>query len=237
MRISIKQRTKKLFPSLIKYREAFNSIYFQYLQAFDKKKFGYRGSESQIIVPAHIANPQNVFMYDRTRIQGHSKIITFTGKFIMKKFSGAAPGLTVVTGNHTPTVGIPYFLLPLSRVNDKEQDVIVEEDVWLGANVTLLAGVTVGRGAVVGACTVVTKSVPPYAVVVGNPAKIIAAKFTLDEILKHESLIYPEEERYSREFITTIYNRFFSDKRTIGLSLTEQNKKKYDEFLQAYNHY
>lgn len=66
----------------------------------------------------------------------------------MKKYSGAAPGLTVITGNHIPTVGIPHFMLPILRINESEKDVIVEEDVWLGANVTLLSGVTVGRGAV-----------------------------------------------------------------------------------------
>lgn len=49
----------------------------------------------------------------------------------------------------------------------------VENDVWIAAGVNILRGVTVGSGAIIGAGTVVTKDVPPYAVVVGNPGKVI----------------------------------------------------------------
>ena len=51
--------------------------------------------------------------------------------------------------------------------------VVIEKNVYLGANVTILPGVRIGEGAVVGAGSVVNKDVPPYAVVVGVPAKPI----------------------------------------------------------------
>jgi len=47
----------------------------------------------------------------------------------------------------------------------------IGDDVWIGFNAAVLKGVSIGRGAVVGACAVVTKDVPAYAVVVGNPAR------------------------------------------------------------------
>ena len=47
------------------------------------------------------------------------------------------------------------------------------DDAWIGMNVTILKGVTIGEGAIVGACSVVTKDVPAWTVVAGNPAKII----------------------------------------------------------------
>jgi galactoside O-acetyltransferase len=51
--------------------------------------------------------------------------------------------------------------------------IILENDVWIGANVVILKNVTLGEGCVVGAGSVVTKSVEPYAIVAGNPAKFI----------------------------------------------------------------
>jgi maltose O-acetyltransferase len=55
--------------------------------------------------------------------------------------------------------------------NVVSRPIVIEDDVWIGFNAAILKGVTVGRGAVIGACSVVTHDVPPYAVVVGNPAR------------------------------------------------------------------
>ena len=55
---------------------------------------------------------------------------------------------------------------------------------WIGINSTILSGVTIGDGAVIAACSVVTKNIPPYAIVGGNPAKIIKMRFTDHEIEK-----------------------------------------------------
>ncbi|CAG0966633.1 partial lipopolysaccharide O-acetyltransferase, partial [Anaerolineae bacterium] len=49
----------------------------------------------------------------------------------------------------------------------------IEDDVWIGARVTILPGVVIGKGAIIGAGAVVTKDVPPYAICVGNPARIL----------------------------------------------------------------
>ncbi|MBC8619337.1 hypothetical protein H8788_16470 [Parabacteroides faecis] len=220
MNTKIRKYLKKKFAPILRVKDAINTMRFHYLKGQNKKIFGYRAEESPISMPAHISNPQNVFMHDQTRIQGFSKIITYTGKFIMKKYSGAAPGLTVITGNHIPTVGIPHFMLPNLRINESEKDVIVEEDVWLGANVTLLSGVTIGRGAVVGACSVISKNVPPYAVVVGNPFRIIASKFTIEEIIDHEKILYPENERFSNKYLEDLFNTHFQNKKTIGKRLS-----------------
>lgn len=59
----------------------------------------------------------------------------------------------------------------------------IGNDVWIGRNVTLLKGVTVGDGAVIGTCAVVTKDVPPYAVVAGNPARVVKLRFA-DELIE-----------------------------------------------------
>ncbi|WP_316931260.1 DapH/DapD/GlmU-related protein [Chryseobacterium sp. P1-3] len=58
---------------------------------------------------------------------------------------------------------------------------MVEDEVWIGSNVIILSGVTLGKGSIIAAGSVVTKSVEPFSIVGGNPAKII--KFRLSENL------------------------------------------------------
>ena len=55
----------------------------------------------------------------------------------------------------------------------ESDSIILREGSWIGAGVIVLPGVTIGQNAVVGAGSVVTKSIPPFAVAVGNPAKVI----------------------------------------------------------------
>ena len=65
-------------------------------------------------------------------------------------------------------------------------DIIIENDVWIGAKSTIMSGVKISNGSVIGANSLVTKDVPPYAVVVGNPAKIVKFRFNPKQI---ESLL------------------------------------------------
>ncbi len=64
-----------------------------------------------------------------------------------------------------------------------EKEIVIGNDVWIGANAIILRGVNVSDGAVIGAGAVVTKDVPPYAIVAGNPAKVIKYRFS-DEMIK-----------------------------------------------------
>lgn len=52
-------------------------------------------------------------------------------------------------------------------------EIIIEDEAWIGANAVIVAGVTVGKHSIVAAGSIVTKDVPPYSIVVGNPAKLI----------------------------------------------------------------
>lgn len=61
-------------------------------------------------------------------------------------------------------------------------DVVIGHDVWIGDDAVILSGVTVGHGAVIAARTVVTKDVPPFAIVGGNPGQVIGYRFSDDEI-------------------------------------------------------
>lgn len=63
---------------------------------------------------------------------------------------------------------------------------IIGNDVWLGFRAVIMSGVKIGSGAVVGACAVVTKDVPPYSIVAGNPARVVKKRFEARQI---ESLL------------------------------------------------
>jgi len=56
-------------------------------------------------------------------------------------------------------------------------EIVVSDDVWIGHGATILSGVEIGQGAIVGARSVVTRDVPPYAIVCGNPARIAKYRF------------------------------------------------------------
>ena len=61
--------------------------------------------------------------------------------------------------------------------------IVVEDEAWIGSNAIVMSGVTIGKGAIVAAGAIVTKSVAPYAIVGGNPAKLIRYKFS-EEIIE-----------------------------------------------------
>jgi len=76
---------------------------------------------------------------------------------------------TVIWGrDHGTSIRKPMKCQPHNR-----RPINIGNDVWIGAHVTILKGISIGEGAVIGAGSVVTKNVPPLAIVGGNPAKVI----------------------------------------------------------------
>lgn len=78
--------------------------------------------------------------------------------------------------------GMPY------KLYDASQPLLIRttigSDVWIGEGVIIKAGITIGNGSVIGSGSVVTKDVEPYAIVAGNPAKLIRYRFSEDVIAK-----------------------------------------------------
>lgn len=161
--------------------------------------------------------PQNLYMEDNTRLQDFNNMISNHGKIIIKRYGVISSGCILIPGAHTPTVGVPQFLSIL-HINDIENTIIVGEDAWVGAGCILLSNSKIGRGAVVGAGSVVSKNIPPYAVVVGSPAKIVGVKFSIDQIMKHESILYPPNERMTKQELEDLFLKYYEGKRVIGTS-------------------
>ena len=84
--------------------------------------------------------------------------------------------------NWPGTEGIPYPQASQFGSNKSRGDITIGHDVWIGYGVKLFKGVTIGNGAVIGACSLVNKSVEPYTVVAGIPARPIRKRFSDEEI-------------------------------------------------------
>ncbi len=112
------------------------------------------------------------------------------------KFCSIAEGVVVFLGaNHR----VDWFsTYPFGHIRENEfpkvkkdhghpatkRNITIGNDVWIATNAVIMSGVRIGDGAVVGAYSVVTKDVPPYTIVAGNPAKQIRKRFSDDVINK-----------------------------------------------------
>jgi virginiamycin A acetyltransferase len=111
-----------------------------------------------------------------------------TARLQIGRFCSIADGVEIMLGgNHRmdwittypfPEFGSTWSLAsPRNDHQTTRGDVTIGHDVWLGSQCMILSGVSIGHGAVVGARAVVTRNVPPYAIVAGNPARIIRMRF------------------------------------------------------------
>lgn len=189
-----------------------SSVLQNYFLPLQANKFGAMPSTSSIALPATINGAKNIYMEDNVSIGPFSILYAPVCKIRIKKCSYSGPRLYIGTGNHLLKVGYFSKMIDLNLKKDLgganlDWDVTIEEDVWMGENVSILCR-KVGRGSVIAAGAVVTKDVPPYAVVGGVPAKFIKFHFTIDEILEHEKKLYPEEERFSKEELCKLINNY-----------------------------
>jgi virginiamycin A acetyltransferase len=130
------------------------------------------------------------------------------------KFCSFASGVMIIATNHDPSkiTTHPFLFKPYLGVVKEDfrkiNNVEIGNDVWIGYNAIILPSVSkIGDGAVVGAGAVVTKDVPPYAIVAGVPAKVIKCRFdqaTINNLLETQWWDWPEEKIFSswQDFLT-----------------------------------
>ena len=110
-------------------------------------------------------------------------------KLVIGRYAQIARGSYFISAdaNH-PMDGVTTYPFRIFRpetfgyANLPYRDTVVGHDVWIGHNATIMSGVTIGHGAIVAAEAVVTRDVPPYGIVGGNPARLIRMRYA-DEVI------------------------------------------------------
>lgn len=107
-------------------------------------------------------------------------------KLYIGSYCSIAPNVRFLLGGEHQLYSVstyPFKVLCFgeSREAGSKGNIVVKDDVWIGTNAIICSGVTIGQGAIVAAGAVVTKDVEPYAIVGGNPAKLI--KYRIDRNL------------------------------------------------------
>ena len=138
-----------------------------------------------------VNNPQNIYLGNEVRIgrmsrlssYGGGKIIIEDNCYIGQFFSILAGGDVTIKRNtliasYVAVVGENHGMNPEAGTDYGKQDLIkqnveIGKYCWIGEKVIILPGVTVGDWSIIGAGSVVNKSIPPYSIAVGNPARVI----------------------------------------------------------------
>ncbi len=125
-------------------------------------------------------------------------------KLEIGSFVSIASGVKFLLGGNHRTDTLLTFPVKVKFLNEKREatskgPIIVEDDVWIGMDAMILSGTHIGRGAVIGARTVITKDVPPYSIVIGNPSRVVSYRFP-ESIISQISRI--PIDRISKEYIS-----------------------------------
>lgn len=201
---SSKNTIQKLLASCAKVINLMYRSYDRVLMYLQMQRFAKVGKNVRFFPMSSYFIFENIEIGNDVQINHGANFETWIAKLHIGNKVLFGPNVTVRGGIH-PYYKVGQFIYDVPESDKRpedDQDVWIEDDVWIGCNVTILKGVTIGRGAVVAAGAVVTKSIPPYTIAGGTPAKKIKNRFSsVEETIEHDSKLFPNNRIHQNDII------------------------------------
>lgn len=152
--------------------------------------------------PHNTTHPENVFDHDLVEVgdKTYGGVCLIArgkqGRLKIGSYCSIAPEVSFVLNDEHPTDTFSTYPFKVKCLGQNEPEagskggIVVGDDVWLGYRCTILDGVQIGQGAIVAAGAVVTKDIPPYAIVGGCPARVIKYRYEENIINQMEQVDY-----------------------------------------------
>ena len=169
---SIKSKLAKVlyYSIAINLPQIFKGHNIRYILA--KQMFNQIGKGVLIRPGAVFGSGRNVKIGDYSKI-GINCRIQCAATLTIGNHVGIASDVQIIDVNHSfADTTVPI----LTQGWLEPRPIVIEDDVWIGARSILLPGITIGKGSIIGAGSVVTKNIPPFSIVGGNPAKVIKSR-------------------------------------------------------------
>ncbi len=159
--------------------------------------------------PNQIFHYHNVFIGNNVYISKRCVFLCTIGKIHIKDNAMIGERTSLMAGNHNINDTGKFLNQSFTKLPIHDKGITIGEDTIMTSNVTVLDGVTIGRGAVIGAGAVVRTSIPPYAIVAGNPAMVIGFRYTPVQVVSHEEKLYKEDDRIPLEELQRNFKKYY----------------------------
>jgi acetyltransferase-like isoleucine patch superfamily enzyme len=178
------------------------------------EQFAQFGKGAQVHRDVQINFPERVVLKDRATIYSGT-LINSEGGLHVGENTGIGYNCTIFTSQHRYRNAAS---IPFDNVSELKP-VIIREYVWIGAGVMIMPGIEIGEGAIIGMGSVVTKRVPPLAIVIGNPAEVLMYRdkdhyYKCKEEGRFQTISVPNSER---ELIYMYKVRYRKELEELGL--------------------
>lgn len=218
----VKQKINNIFLTIFYLEKGYNTYISKTAQLFGVRNMSFGnnciiGDDSILTVNNRIQNIKQLRIYDNVYI-GRNNFISVGGSISIGSYCIFGNNCSIICSDHN--FNDPFVPYSLSGATFTKH-INIGVNCWLGNNVTIIGNVNIGHGTVIGANTLVTKDIPPFSIVVGNPAYILKKYNTITNKWESNLNECPEPNISEIEYLNILSSKF----KNINLSIHAASKK------------